>query len=67
MDEVDVIYQTIVSKLIKLFGSDCLAEEWLLTPHPDLNDTEPIELIKEGSTKELLHFIDSLEGKYLVH
>lgn len=65
-DENDPIYDTIVFKLIKLFDSDCLAEEWLSTPQKGLEHKTPMDLIRDGKVREILAYIESLEGKYLV-
>lgn len=65
--EDEILYHTIVSKLIKIFDSDCLAEAWLETPNPSFNEKTPLYMIQEEMTpREVLTFVESLEGKYLV-
>ena len=66
MEDEDV-YKEIVSKLMLIFESEALAESWLSTPNEELANNTPMEYIKEGKPKEVLKFIESLEGRHLVH
>lgn len=62
----DIIYHTIVCKLIKIFESDCLAEEWLLEPNRELQGKVPMDILRDGDPKEVLALVEALEGKFIV-